>query len=94
MAVTLKFLGALRHASGKEIVILDCRENVSVLDLVNLASAQAPALRRNLLDEQLESPKPNALILVNGREISVLDGLDTKVKDGDEVVFVPVVHGG
>jgi molybdopterin converting factor small subunit len=31
---------------------------------------------------------------VNGREISVLNGLDTILKDGDEVVFVPVVHGG
>ncbi len=94
MVVTLKFLGALRHASGKDTVTLDCIENTSVLDLVNLATANAPALRRNLLDEQLEPPKPNALILVNGREISVLNGLDTKVRDGDEVVFVPVVHGG
>jgi molybdopterin converting factor small subunit len=31
---------------------------------------------------------------VNGKEISVLNGLDTVLKDGDEVVFVPVVHGG
>ena len=38
--------------------------------------------------------KTNALILVNDREISVLDGLETKLSDGDEVVFVPVVHGG
>ena len=51
-------------------------------------------LRRNLLDEHLQEPKPNALILVNGKEISVLEGLATKLKDGDEVVFVPVVHGG
>jgi sulfur-carrier protein len=94
MPVTLKFLGALRHASGNEVMVLDCRDTVSVLDLVNLASAQAPDLRRNLLDEQLQSPKSTSLILVNGREISVLDGLDTRVKDGDEVVFVPVVHGG
>ena len=42
----------------------------------------------------LEDPKSNALILLNGKEISVLNGLQTKVKDGDEVVFVPVVHGG
>jgi molybdopterin converting factor small subunit len=34
------------------------------------------------------------LVLVNGREISVLNGLETRVKDEDEVVFVPVVHGG
>jgi molybdopterin converting factor small subunit len=51
-------------------------------------------LRRSLLDERLDKPAPNALILVNGREISVLGGLDTMIEDGDEVTFVPVVHGG
>jgi molybdopterin converting factor small subunit len=34
------------------------------------------------------------LVLVNGREISVLNGLETVVKAGDELVFVPVMHGG
>jgi sulfur-carrier protein len=94
MAVTLKFLGALRHASGRDKLTLDCKDDASVLDLVCAATLQAPALRRNLLDEHLEEPKPKALILVNGREISVLNGLETKVRDGDEIVFVPVVHGG
>ncbi len=94
MAVKLTFLGALRHACGKSTLAVDCQENSSVLDLVHLVSLQAPTLRRNLLDEQLDEPKANALILVNGKEISILDGLETKLKDGDEVVFVPVVHGG
>jgi molybdopterin synthase sulfur carrier subunit len=94
MAVTLKFLGALRHASGKDKLSLDLKTGASIMDLVNLATQEAPELRPNLLDEQLAEPKPNALILVNGREISVLNGLATEVKDGDEVVFVPVVHGG
>ncbi len=94
MAVKVKFLGSLRHSSGKEIVELDCEFGSSILELVNALTVKKPILRRNLLDEQLEQPTPTALILVNGREISVLGGLEAKVKDGDEVVFVPVVHGG
>ncbi len=94
MAVTLKFIGALRHASGAETLALTCKKGFSLMELVNELTKEAPVLRRSLLDEQLEQPKPNALILVNGREISVLNGLETKVKDGDEVVFIPVVHGG
>ncbi|MEM3789347.1 MAG: MoaD/ThiS family protein [Candidatus Bathyarchaeia archaeon] len=39
-------------------------------------------------------PRPNTLIIVNDREISVLRGLETVLKDGDEVVFIPVSHGG
>lgn len=94
MAVTLKFVGALRHASGKEKIALECKKGFSLIELVNNLTQEMPALRKGLLDEQLDQPKPNALILVNGREISVLNGLETKVKDGDEVVFIPVVHGG
>ena len=94
MTIILKFLGALRHASGTDKVALEYREHVSILDLVKAATQHAPVLRRNLIDEHLEDPKPNALILVNGREISVLNGLATEVHDGDEIVFVPVVHGG
>ncbi len=94
MIITVEFLGSLRHASGKELFSVDCRESVSVLGLIKTLASRKPVLRRSLLDERLEEPVPNALILVNGKEISVLNGLGTLLKDGDEVTFVPVVHGG
>jgi molybdopterin converting factor small subunit len=34
------------------------------------------------------------LVLVNGREISALNGSETVINDEDEIVFVPVMHGG
>jgi molybdopterin synthase sulfur carrier subunit len=94
MDVTLKFLGSLRHSAGRDAISLDCKTEISVLDLLTSLAKNVCDLRRNLLDEQFEIPKPSALILVNGKEISILNGLDTKVKNGDEIVFVPVVHGG
>jgi len=53
-----------------------------------------PALKQSLIHQQPEDLRSNTLILVNGRELSVLNGLETNLKDGDEIVFVPVVHGG
>jgi molybdopterin synthase sulfur carrier subunit len=94
MAITVKFIGALRHASGVDELTLDCKEDLSIRELMNEITKDAPALRRSLIDQQLKDPRPNALILVNGREISVLSGLETNLKDGDEIVLVPVVHGG
>ena len=53
-----------------------------------------PRLERTLVDPDLEDPRPNTLILVNGKEISVLNGLETMIKDGDEIIFIPVLHTG
>ena len=94
MAITVKFVGALRHFSGAGELALDCKGCASVGELVNELFKELPEIKRSLIDQQLEDPRPNALILVNGREIGVLNGLETKLKDGDEVVLVPVVHGG
>jgi molybdopterin synthase sulfur carrier subunit len=94
MTITVKFVGALRHFSGASKLTLDCKGCASIRELVNKIVKEVPELKRSLIDQQLEDPRPNALILLNGREISVLNGLETKLKDGDEIVLVPVVHGG
>jgi molybdopterin converting factor small subunit len=73
---------------------VDCQEGGSILDAIKLITKEKQVLRRNLIDEQLSEPKPNALMLVNGKEISVLNGLETQLGDGDEIVLVPVIHGG
>jgi molybdopterin synthase sulfur carrier subunit len=91
MAITLKFVGALRHASGAEKLKIDFDEESSIRDLIK---ENLPELKRALMDNQSKEQITNALVLVNGREISVLSGLETKIKDLDEVVFVPVIHGG
>jgi len=94
MAIVVKFVGALRHVSGVDQLPLNCRENVSVRAVISEIAEDRPKLKRSLIDHELQDPRLNALILVNGREVSALDGLETKLKDGDEVVLVPVVHGG
>jgi len=40
------------------------------------------------------TPSEGYEVLVNGRNIKSLEGLDTKIKEGDEIVFtVPLVGG-
>jgi MoaD family protein len=94
MVITVKFIGALRHVTGAGEFALDCKGNVSIRELISKITKKLPALTQSLIDQQLEDPRPNVLILVNGREISVLNGLDTITQDGNEVVLIPVVHGG
>ena len=94
MVLSVKFVGALRHVSGTGELALSCKSRVAIRELMNEIIEELPELKRSLIDQQFEDSRPNTLILVNGREISVLDGLETKLKDGDEVVLIPFVHGG
>jgi molybdopterin synthase sulfur carrier subunit len=94
MTITVKLIGALRHISGKSQLSIKCEESTSLKELINTIAEETPELKQSLLSQQPDDSRANALILVNGREISVLNGLETKLNDGDEVVFVPVVHGG
>jgi MoaD family protein len=93
MPLTLKFIGAFRQISGKTQLTVNFQEGMSLKDLVTKISQEMPRLDKTFSD-QLNDSRSNALVLINGREISVLNGLETKLNDGDEIVFIPVVHGG
>jgi MoaD family protein len=94
MSLTIKFIGALRHLSGKTQFTVNFQDGLSIKELVAKISQELPELRRAFSDQELNDSRSNSLILVNGREISVLNGYETNLSDGDEIVFVPVVHGG
>jgi sulfur-carrier protein len=92
--LTVKFIGALRHLSGKTQFTVNYQEGISIKELVDKISQEMPELKRTFNDQELNDSRSNSLILVNGREISILNDYETKLDDGDEIVFVPVVHGG
>lgn len=93
--IKVKFLGIFKGISGREQFPMELKESVSVREVVErLNEFLPPDFRRILIDPELGDPRPNVLILLNGREIGVFEGLETKVMDGDEMVFIPVSHGG
>jgi len=94
MVLTIKFIGALRHISNKTQLTIDYEEGMSVRQLLAKILQEPLGSDRTLSDKQPDDSRFNALILVNGRETSVLNGLETKLNDGDEIILVPVVHGG
>ena len=89
MVVAVKFVGVFCSLSGKSKLDLKLTKNTILREVIKKIVEESPQLA-----QALANPKPNMLILVNGKEVSVLNGLETVVKTGDEVVFVPVMHGG
>jgi molybdopterin synthase sulfur carrier subunit len=94
MVANVKFIGSFRSISGKDKLALKLANSAPLRNVVKKIVHELPKLKQALIDPELGEPATNALILVNGKEISVLQGLETVIKDGDEVVFVPVLHGG
>ena len=93
MNVTVRFIGSLRIASKKNKLMLEVEEEMSLSKALRKITKELPMLKQVLIDSD-SRPRTNMLMLVNGKEISVLDGLETMLYDGDEVVLIPVVHGG
>jgi molybdopterin converting factor small subunit len=96
LRVHVKLYGVLKTAAKTERLELDFESPISIRQLVNrLVSVIArPEFETYLIDADTKDPRPNALILVSGTEIGALNGIDSTLRDGDEVVFLPVAHGG
>ena len=94
MVLTVRFIGSLRASSKKTEMKLKMEKTISLKKVIAKIVEEQPRLKRALIDPELGDPRTNTIMLVNGKDISVLKGMETMLKDGDELVFVPVVHGG
>jgi molybdopterin synthase sulfur carrier subunit len=94
MKVNFKFVGSFRNITNKSKVVMELDEGAKLKEALKRIIEEFPKIERALIDPELGDPRPNTLIVINGREISVLKGLETVLKNGDEVVFIPVSHGG
>ena len=97
MNIRVKFFGVFRSAAKtSELTIQIQEDNPTVKSVISsLVSQESLAsLREVLLDNETADPRPNALIIVSGREIGTLDGLETTLTEDDELSLLPIAHGG
>jgi len=93
MSLKVRMLGVLREAGSKEQTI-DINEGATVDSVIRDLMARDERLETVLWDKGVDSPLPNALIMLDGVEVNNLEGLETPVKKGQELVLLSVVHGG
>jgi len=93
----VKLYGVFRSTARTPSLDLEIpNRSPTVRSAINTLVAQTGfrELKGLLMDEQSADPRPNALIMVSGREVSALGGLEAMMSEGDELALLPVAHGG
>jgi molybdopterin synthase sulfur carrier subunit len=91
MAVIVRLPGQLRQfAGGNKLVEV---ESSSVGEAIEALSTHYPAVGQRVLDDQ-GKPRRFVNIFVNGEDVRLLQGPETPLRDGDEVILAPAVAGG
>jgi sulfur-carrier protein len=90
--MTVKYFATIRSFTGEaERRIDDASANLREL-LAALAGRYGEPFRRAVFaDAELSEA---VIVLVNGRNVLYLQGLDTPLEDDDEVAIFPLVGGG
>lgn len=91
MPVTVLIPQPLRSLTGNLSKVSG--EGATLESLVANLEGAYPGVRERVLDESGQLRR-FVNIYVNGDDVRFIDGLNTALKDGDEVSIVPAVAGG
>ncbi|MCS7364234.1 MAG: MoaD/ThiS family protein [archaeon GB-1867-035] len=93
--ITVRLLATLKSLAGSEYFTLNVESPITLKELLEkLSGIVGDKAKERLFKKGSIELQPDILVLVNDVEIGVLNGLDTILKEGDVVSFLPTVHGG
>jgi molybdopterin synthase sulfur carrier subunit len=94
MKVEVKFFTSLREITGKKVDEIQLQNVITVEELLTLLSEKHGKKFNEYIYNKKGKVHGFLSFLVNGKNINVLQGFDTKLKQGDTVAILPPVGGG
>jgi molybdopterin synthase sulfur carrier subunit len=94
MKVEAKFFTSLREITGKKVDEVQLQSAITVEELLILLSEKYGKKFREYIYNKKGKVHGFLSFLVNGKNINVLQGFDTKLKQGDIIAILPPVGGG
>lgn len=88
MRVKVRLFGSLRPVNAPGEIEVELPVDSKMIDLIETLSKDYPEVAGTLRNTSMR------LIMLGGIEVGNLEGLETKISEGSEVVLVPVTHGG
>jgi len=81
-------------STGFDEIIMSIPEGETVVGLIRHFASENGVFRKAILDEKQQEILSNIVIILNGRIVNPGGRSETALKEGDEVTFVPMLHGG
>ena len=89
MNIEVLFFGQLRELTEVPRTTIEIKDHTSLAELMEYLAGTYGTAFQNKADSI-----QGLRILINGREYTLLGGMDTVLNDGDTVVFLPPIAGG
>jgi molybdopterin synthase sulfur carrier subunit len=95
LRVRVKFFAAIRELAAIKEETIDLQSNTTVRELIRiLCERHGGDFTEYVIDQNTGAPRSHLQILVDGKNLSSLEGLETRLSDGVEVALMPPVGGG
>jgi len=92
--VKVKFFTTLREIAGKKEDQIELSRSVTVEALLRQLAKKYGKEFEDYIYDELGNIHGHLQFLVNGKSITALQGLKTKLREGDQVAILPPVGGG
>ncbi len=94
MNVEVKFFTSLREITGKKVDEIQLQNTITVDELLTLLSEKYGKNFREYIYNKKGDMQGFLSVLVNGKNINIMQGFDTKLQENDVVAILPPVGGG
>jgi MoaD family protein len=92
--ITIRFLSLLTDITETDELILTINENLTIENLLELLRIKFGAKFEELIFKSSQNLSKYVIITINGKDIRLLDGLETQIQNEDEINFIPAIAGG
>ena len=95
MKVKIQYLGFIKNLIKRSEDAFELEEGVSLSDVMNrIAGLYGKPFMKEVYEPGLKDVKMGFVITVNGVLMGQLQGLDTRLNDGDNVILMSLMSGG
>lgn len=92
--IKIMFLSLLTDITEVEELDLSIDDDSSIRNILDQLSTKFGPKFEEMIYKSSRDLSKYVLITINGKDIRLLDDLDTKVKLNDEITFIPAIAGG